>query len=74
MNELEVEYIEKGITKDEVLEKKLPLAGILTSPTMIIFQYIACNITFFICFTRLLPYLVSQWGNGAEIYSPIPLI
>jgi ACS family glucarate transporter-like MFS transporter len=34
----------------------------------------ASNITFFISFTWLLPYLVSQWGPGAEIYAPIPLV
>jgi MFS transporter, ACS family, glucarate transporter len=34
----------------------------------------ASNITFFISFTWLLPYLVSQWGSSAGIYAPIPLI
>ena len=41
---------------------------------MVMFQYMASNITFFISFTWLLPYLVSQWGSGAEIYAPIPLL
>jgi ACS family glucarate transporter-like MFS transporter len=30
--------------------------------------------TFFISLTWLFPYMKSQWGEGAEIYTPIPLI
>lgn len=76
VNKLELDYIEKGISDSATPENKLPLAGILTSSTMLLlmFQYIASNITFFISFTWLLPYLVSQWGTSAEIYAPIPLI
>ncbi len=54
----------------------MPLAHLLTSSTMLLtmFQYIASNITFFISFTWLLPYLVQQWGTSAEVYAPIPLV
>jgi ACS family glucarate transporter-like MFS transporter len=38
------------------------------------FQYAASNITFFISFTWLLPYLVSQWGADAGMYAPVPLV
>jgi len=76
VNKAELDYIEKGIIQESETGEKLPLAQILTSPALllIMFQYIASNITFFISFTWLLPYLVSQWGTGAEVYAPIPLI
>ncbi len=72
----EVEYIESGIAEEKNDQSGTPLAAILTSSSMLLvmFQYIASNITFFISFTWLLPYLVSQWGSHAEIYAPIPLI
>jgi ACS family glucarate transporter-like MFS transporter len=38
------------------------------------FQYIASNITFFISFTWLQPYLTSHWDAEAGLYAPIPLI
>jgi len=76
VNQAELDHIEKGITGIAVQGKKIPMAQTLTSSTMLLlmFQYIASNITFFISFTWLLPYLVSQWGTSAEIYAPIPLI
>lgn len=76
VNSLELGYIEKGIADKSTPENALPLAQILTSPDMIMvmFQYMASNMTFFISFTWLLPYLVSQWGSGAAIYAPIPLV
>ena len=76
VNQSEVEYIKKGIEGKADNVSQTPIAGILTSSTMLLvmFQYIASNITFFISFTWLLPYLVSQWGTGAEIYAPIPLV
>ena len=72
----ELEYIEAGITETSEISARLSLGQILTSSNMLLmmFQYIASNITFFISFTWLLPYLVSQWGTGAEIYAPVPLI
>lgn len=76
VNALELAYIEKGIAEKEVPGEKLPLASLLTSRNMLLvmFQYMASNITFFISFTWLLPYLVSQWGSKAGVYAPIPLI
>jgi ACS family glucarate transporter-like MFS transporter len=41
---------------------------------LVMFQYISSNITFFISFTWLLPYLVSQWGEKASVYAPVPLL
>ncbi len=76
VNEAEADYIESGIREEKTGQSKASLAGILTSSTMlmVMFQYIASNITFFISFTWLLPYLVSQWGSHAGIYAPIPLV
>ena len=72
----ELDYINKGITETSEIAGKLSLGQILTSSNMLLmmFQYVASNVTFFISFTWLLPYLVSQWGNGAEIYAPVPLL
>jgi ACS family glucarate transporter-like MFS transporter len=72
----ELEQIENGIAEYTVMPGKISIAQILTSSNMLMLmlQYIASNITFFISFTWLLPYLVSQWGKGAEIYAPIPLL
>lgn len=76
VNGLELAYIEEGITENKDTGGELPIAVILTSRNMLLvmFQYMASNITFFISFTWLLPYLISQWGEGAEIYAPIPLV
>ncbi len=76
VNAAELSYIETGITEGNAPGGKLPIAAILTSPNMFLamFQYMASNITFFISFTWLLPYLISQWGEGAEVYAPIPLL
>lgn len=76
VNVQELSYIEQGIADSIASENKIPIASILTSPQMlmVMFQYMASNITFFISFTWLLPYLVSQWGNDAAIYAPVPLV
>ncbi|HOO99900.1 MAG TPA: MFS transporter [Bacteroidales bacterium] len=76
ISEQELDYIESGIAEDALPGGKLALGQILTSSNMLLvmFQYVASNITFFISFTWLLPYLVSQWGKSAEIYAPIPLL
>lgn len=76
VSESELNYIESGIAEISPGNGKLPLAVVLTSSNMLLlmFQYMASNITFFISFTWLLPYLTSQWGKGAEIYAPIPLL
>ncbi len=54
----------------------IPFAVIVTSGNMLLamFQYIASNVTFFISFTWLQPYLIEQWGQSAALYAPIPLI
>jgi len=76
ISEKELNYIESGINEETVKGGKLALGQVLTSSNMLLvmFQYVASNITFFISFTWLLPYLVSQWGKSAEIYAPIPLL
>jgi ACS family glucarate transporter-like MFS transporter len=38
------------------------------------FQYFAHNVTFFVCYTWLLPYLQTQWGERAILYAPLPLL
>lgn len=74
---LENEYISKGIeiqTK-ETTKDELSFAQIVTSRNMLLamFQYIASNITFFISFTWMLPYMISKWGTTANYYAWIPL-
>jgi len=76
VNAAELNYIQKGLTEESVSSAKVPFAVIVTSGNMLLamFQYIASNITFFISFTWLQPYLRDQWGSSAAIYAPIPLI
>jgi len=76
VNAAELDYIQKGLTEESVQSAKVPFAVIVTSGNMLLamFQYIASNITFFISFTWLQPYLKGQWGASAAIYAPIPLI
>lgn len=72
----ELSYIRKGQTEKSASSAKVPFAVIVTSGNMLLamFQYIASNITFFISFTWLQPYMIEQWGPGAWMYAPIPLI
>ena len=76
VNSAELNYIRKGLTEESIPSTKLPFAIIVTSGNMLLamFQYIAGNITFFISFTWLQPYLIRQWGQQAAVYAPIPLI
>jgi ACS family glucarate transporter-like MFS transporter len=76
VNAAELDYIKKGLIEESVPSEKIPFAVIVTSGNMLLamFQYIAGNITFFISFTWLQPYLRDQWGQGAAVYAPIPLI
>ncbi len=72
----ELNYIRRGLKEETVSSAKIPFAVIVTSGTMLLamFQYIASNITFFISFSWLQPYLKEQWGPTAAVYAPIPLI
>ncbi len=76
VNSRELSYIREGRTEKSASSAKVPFAVIVTSGNMLLamFQYIASNITFFISFTWLQPYMIEQWGPGAGIYAPIPLI
>lgn len=78
VNAAELNYIREGRTEAEkgVRSAKVPFAVIVTSGNMLLamFQYIASNVTFFISFTWLQPYLSRQWGDKAGLYAPIPLI
>lgn len=76
VNEAELSYIREGLTDESVPSAKVPFALIVTSGNMLLamFQYIASNVTFFISFTWLQPYLIRHWGAHAAIYAPIPLI
>jgi ACS family glucarate transporter-like MFS transporter len=53
-----------------------PLWSILTSTNLLLamFQYSASNVTFFISFTWLLPYLQGRWGSAAGALAPVPLV
>jgi ACS family glucarate transporter-like MFS transporter len=72
----ELDHIRAGLAHDFVEEKKIPLIQIVTSANMLLamFQYVASNVTFFISFTWLLPYLDDRWGDEAMLLAPIPLI
>jgi ACS family glucarate transporter-like MFS transporter len=76
VNDAERKYIESGIQDDLTVDEKIPFGLIITSPNMLLTmtQYIASNMTFFISLTWLFPYMKEQWGEGAEVYTPIPLI
>ena len=76
VNSAELNYIRRGLDEDTTSSEKIPFAVIVTSGNMLLamFQYIASNITFFISFSWLQIYLTRQWGDGAAIYAPIPLI
>lgn len=53
-----------------------PFVAIVTSLNMALamLQYAASNVTFFLSFTWLLPYLQTQWGHEAGNYAPLPLL
>jgi len=76
VNAAELSYIRRGLMEESVPSAKIPFAVIVTSGNMLLamFQYIAGNITFFISFTWLQPYLIRQWDSQAAVYAPIPLI
>ena len=76
VNAAELSYIREGRNEQSALSPKVPFAVIVTSGNMLLamFQYIASNITFFISFTWLQPYLTDQWGPEAGLNAPIPLI
>jgi len=76
VNPAELNYILEGQNEHSASSKKVPFAVIVTSGNMLLamYQYIASNITFFISFTWLQPYLTRQWGPDAGLYAPIPLI
>jgi ACS family glucarate transporter-like MFS transporter len=76
VNRAELDYIREGLTEKSTPSAKVPFAVIVTSGNMLLamFQYIASNITFFISFTWLQPYMKEQWGPDAALYAPIPLI
>ncbi len=76
VNAAELDHIRRGLTNPGASSVKIPFAVIVTSSNMLLamFQYIASNITFFISFTWLQPYLIDQWGPQAALYAPIPLI
>jgi len=76
VNDAERNYIEGGIQDDLTVDEKIPFGLIITSPNMLLamLQYVASNMTFFISLSWLFPYMKSQWGDGAAIYTPIPLI
>ena len=76
VNTAELNYIRAGLTEESAPSAKVPFALIVTSGNMLLamFQYIASNVTFFISFTWLQPYLIRHWDSQAAIYAPIPLI
>jgi len=76
VNAAELEHIRRGLREDAAPSVKIPFALIVTSGNMLLamFQYIASNVTFYISFTWLQPYLIEQWEPKAALYAPIPLI
>lgn len=76
VNATELDYICQDRKENAVALAEVPFAVVVTSGNMLLamFQYIASNITFFISFTWLQPYLTRQWGDEAGLYAPIPLV
>lgn len=78
-NALEVAHIEAGRDAGKNSDPTIPVPPVLSvigSPNMLLamFQYFASNLTFFISFTWLLPYMIGRWGDEAGYYAPIPLL
>ena len=76
VNENECKYIEEGQQNYNIIEAKIPFGIIITSSNMalLMFQYFAGCMTFFINLSWLFPYVKSQWGENATVYTPIPII
>jgi ACS family glucarate transporter-like MFS transporter len=76
VNAAELDHIRSGLKDPGAPAVKVPFGAIVTSGNMLLamFQYAASNITFFISFTWLQPYLIEHWGARAALYAPIPLI
>lgn len=76
VSEKENRYIEDGKKAEINSGEKIPLGVILTSSNMALalYQYFASGVTYFISLSWLFPYMKSQWGEGATIYTPIPLL
>lgn len=76
VNEKEYKYIENGLVSSKGSDEKVPFGIVITSSNMalVMFQYFASGMTFFISFSWLFPYMKSQWGESATVYTPIPLI
>ncbi len=72
----ELEEIEADRGQEFAVSMRASFSQIFTSLNMALamFQYFAHNVTFFICYTWLLPYLESQWGYQAIFYAPLPLL
>jgi len=76
VNGAELQYIRQGMEAESGPSSEISFIQIVTSANMLLamFQYVASNVTFFISFTWLLPYLAKRWGEGAVMLAPIPLI
>ena len=72
----ELDEIREDRGREFVASTRASFGQIFTSLNMALamFQYFAHNVTFFICYTWLLPYLESQWGYQAIFYAPLPLL
>jgi MFS transporter, ACS family, glucarate transporter len=76
VNAAELQLIQTGMAEEKAAAAAAPLWQILTSSNLLLamFQYAASNVTFFISFTWLLPYLQNRWGPGTARLAPIPLV
>jgi ACS family glucarate transporter-like MFS transporter len=76
VNKLEYQYIENSNDNEGSNSEKVPLGIVLTSSNMAftLFQYFASGMTYFISLSWLFPYMKSQWGESATVYTPIPLL
>lgn len=77
VNTEELRYIEEGCVEEGSAEDKGSFGQIFISRNMLLamFQYLSSNMTFFICFSWLLPYVTSTWGDEVKAYhAPIPLL
>lgn len=76
INEHERRHIEDERKVQLTEHEKIPFGIVITSSNMAfaMLQYFASGVTYFITLSWLFPYMKEQWGEGATVYAPVPLI
>ena len=80
VGEAECRHIEgasgEGAGEEAAAPEREPFGAILASPNMVLvmFQYVASNVTFFITLSWLFPYIKGRWGAGTALFAAVPLV